>query len=72
MGQGGSEASSRSVAMVRAVAAVCAGKRETAGRVQRRDRLTSETQSTARPGGGCRYSGESKKHGGRASVFEQM
>ena len=46
-------------------------QRETAGhewRMQRRDRLTSETQSTARPGGVCGYSGESKKHGG-AQVF---
>ena len=63
----GQVARSRSVAVVRAVAAVCVGKR---GGRWRRDatewvKLMSETRCAARPGGGeQKYSGQGKKHDG--------
>jgi hypothetical protein len=67
----GPKASSRSVAMVRAVFAACVGRAD--GRQDgRRDAmgwLTSETQCATTSGGG--WSGQRRKHGG-AIVFVKV
>jgi hypothetical protein len=59
----GPKASSRSVAMVRAVFAACVGRRDATGW------LTSETQCAATSGGG--WSGQRRKHSG-AIVFVKV
>jgi len=66
----GDKASRWSVAMVKAVAALCVGRLKQRPVGERRDRLTSETRLAARPGGGRVLSGQGTEHGERANVFD--